>query len=300
MMSEYRNPAGEKFPYVGYRIPADATQFFVAQPGDTLSPESLLSVSYFINSMPLDVYNHGLDMPMGEFDLSVSRGISGPYGIQLKGQYVTLDIEASPLDKAFSDPDPLAVDADWDGLIDPVEINYLNARVVDSRGLNTDGDMWWNLKDVDSDNDNADEGKELELYIERICTKSSYNIFNPTSILECLGDIVEQLFEDRLIDSEGIMNSLKQKLENARSALERGQDHTAMNILEAFINELEAQGGKHIELESAEELIKKAQGLISFPEDSTDPLPMEMSCWTATRCSFTTRILWTLTQTMIC
>jgi hypothetical protein len=272
MMSEYRNPAGEKFPYVGYRIPTDSSQFFITQPGQTISPGSTLSISYYLNYVPLDVYNLGVEAPIGEFDVFIPRDITGPQQVELRGQYLTLNLEASPLENAFSDPDPLSMDADWDGLLDPVEINYLNARVVDFRGLNTDGDMFWNLIDVDSDNDNADDGKELELYIEQTCMMSSYSIINPTSILECLGEIVEQLFEDGFIDNEGIMNSLQQKLENAKKALENGNEHTAQNILEAFINELEAQGGKHIELESAEELIKKAQGLTSFPEDSTDPL----------------------------
>ena len=57
----------------------------------------------------------------------------------------------------------------------------------------------------------------------------------------------------------GIVNSLDAKLEAAQRAYERGQRHTAVNILNAFVHEVEAQTGKHITAEAAAILIRGAQ-----------------------------------------
>ena len=48
------------------------------------------------------------------------------------------------------------------------------------------------------------------------------------------------------ISPEGMCRSLEKKLQAAQAALERGQVHTAVNLLHAFINHLEAQRGKHV------------------------------------------------------
>jgi len=57
----------------------------------------------------------------------------------------------------------------------------------------------------------------------------------------------------------GIVNSLDAKLETAQRAYDRGQRHTAANILNAFVHEVEAQTGKHITAEAAAILIRGAQ-----------------------------------------
>jgi len=57
----------------------------------------------------------------------------------------------------------------------------------------------------------------------------------------------------------GIVNSLDAKLEAAQRAYERGQRHTAANILNAFVHEVEAQTRKHITAEAAAILIRGAQ-----------------------------------------
>ena len=59
--------------------------------------------------------------------------------------------------------------------------------------------------------------------------------------------------------AQGIVNSLDAKLEAAQRADERGQRHTAVNILNAFVHEVEAQTGKHITAEAAAILIRGAQ-----------------------------------------
>jgi hypothetical protein len=64
------------------------------------------------------------------------------------------------------------------------------------------------------------------------------------------------------IDNKGVLNSLMQKLENAEAAFARGQDDSAVNMLNAFINEINAQRGKHIKAEAADMLISDAQAFI--------------------------------------
>lgn len=68
------------------------------------------------------------------------------------------------------------------------------------------------------------------------------------------------------IDNQGIANSLDQKLENAKSQLQKGNTTAARNALQALVNEVEAQNGKHLSSEAyalmkfnAEYLISKLQ-----------------------------------------
>jgi hypothetical protein len=65
------------------------------------------------------------------------------------------------------------------------------------------------------------------------------------------------------ITDQGIANSLDQKLENARRQLEQGNKKAAKNILEAFVNEVEAQKGKHLSSEAYALLKFNAEYLIS-------------------------------------
>ena len=61
------------------------------------------------------------------------------------------------------------------------------------------------------------------------------------------------------IDHKGTANSLITKLLNAQKAIDKGKTHTADNIINAYINHIEAQTGKHIPTELAQTLIQVAQ-----------------------------------------
>jgi hypothetical protein len=67
--------------------------------------------------------------------------------------------------------------------------------------------------------------------------------------------------------AHGIVNSLDAKLEAAQRAIERGQVHTVINNLEAFINEVNAQQAKHIKLAGAERMIADAEAIIEILEN---------------------------------
>lgn len=74
---------------------------------------------------------------------------------------------------------------------------------------------------------------------------------------------VEELGSQGHIDSQGIVQSLHAKLNVAQKLIDDGKIEQAKNILNTFINEIQAQSGKHITPEAAEILIESAEHIIS-------------------------------------
>jgi len=64
------------------------------------------------------------------------------------------------------------------------------------------------------------------------------------------------------IDSDGIMMSLYKKAEAIEKSISKGDNGTAKNQLEALINEINAQKGKHINDEAVKMLLEDAQYLM--------------------------------------
>jgi FIMAH domain-containing protein len=65
---------------------------------------------------------------------------------------------------------------------------------------------------------------------------------------------------------QGITNSLDAKLQNAQAALtsaKAGQRQNAINQLQAFINEVNAQRGKALSIVQADLLVKMASEIIA-------------------------------------
>ena len=79
------------------------------------------------------------------------------------------------------------------------------------------------------------------------------------TILEAVVDIGEN------VDHDGVVNSLTSKLQNALKALTKGNMEAFENILNAFINEVEAQSSKKISTEYAATLIEWALAWIGDP-----------------------------------
>ncbi|MCK4614696.1 MAG: right-handed parallel beta-helix repeat-containing protein, partial [Thermoplasmata archaeon] len=67
---------------------------------------------------------------------------------------------------------------------------------------------------------------------------------------------------DDIVDHKGTANSLKSKLDTAQKLIDKGNEKAAINVLEAFINYVEAQKGKKIPESFADELIDWAEALI--------------------------------------
>ena len=70
----------------------------------------------------------------------------------------------------------------------------------------------------------------------------------------------------QVIDNAGITNSLQKKLEVAQAAQENSKPGEAIKVLQAFINEVEAQSGKHIASEQAGHIIMHAKQVIQALE----------------------------------
>jgi hypothetical protein len=79
---------------------------------------------------------------------------------------------------------------------------------------------------------------------------------------------IEQAIEDLAnnIPHRGTRNSLTAKLENALKALEKGSMDAYENLLQAFINEVEAQSGKKIDPDYASTLMGWASAWINDPQ----------------------------------
>jgi len=73
---------------------------------------------------------------------------------------------------------------------------------------------------------------------------------------------VQHAADQGFIDNQGVTNSLFAKLGAAQAAFDRGQTGTAINLLNAFINEVQAQAGKHIDQMHAEHMVMHAQMVI--------------------------------------
>ena len=82
------------------------------------------------------------------------------------------------------------------------------------------------------------------------------------STVASLRDCVTHAAEMGHIDNQGVGNSLLAKLDAAQIALDRQQTPVAVAKLEAFLHEVEAQAGKHIDKEHAEHMAMHAQDII--------------------------------------
>ncbi len=70
---------------------------------------------------------------------------------------------------------------------------------------------------------------------------------------------LEEIYADGEIKKSGVFNSLLAKLEGVLANLEKGNPKSAINKLEAFINEVKAQSGKKITSDAAASLIMDAE-----------------------------------------
>ena len=95
----------------------------------------------------------------------------------------------------------------------------------------------------------------LQAQMDSMCSGDMTTV---ASLQEC----VKHAYAMGHIDNKGIANSLLKKLVAAQAAVDRSQDDVAINNLDAFINAVEAQSGKHIAADHAAHMIHHAQMLI--------------------------------------
>jgi len=71
-----------------------------------------------------------------------------------------------------------------------------------------------------------------------------------TDLIDMLISDVNTAYQKGRINNKGIYNSLNKKLVNAKKHLEKGKTKQAVNMLNAFLNEVEAQKDKHLTSEA--------------------------------------------------
>src|SRR6266567_3273603 len=85
-------------------------------------------------------------------------------------------------------------------------------------------------------------------------------VHQPT--IDSLETCVEHAASQGLINSKGVTQSLLAKLDAAEEAIEEGHTSQAIHLLRAFIHEVEAQSGKHIDPMHAQDMVMHAQMVI--------------------------------------
>jgi len=103
----------------------------------------------------------------------------------------------------------------------------------------------------------------LGLMIGLLAPKATAQMPDCEMVLADLEMCVTHHWEMGQIHSQGVYNSLLCKVGVAVSANDRGQIKSAIRILNAFINEVDAQSGKKIDSEAAEHMIMHAQAAIA-------------------------------------
>ena len=89
--------------------------------------------------------------------------------------------------------------------------------------------------------------------------------FKPIEFLNYIINMKHEAFSLGWIKNKGIENSLDVKLDNAKKKLEQGNNIATKNILNAFINEVEAQGCAVYEnCPSGKHLTPEAYGLLKY------------------------------------
>jgi beta propeller repeat protein len=94
---------------------------------------------------------------------------------------------------------------------------------------------------------------QLDIYMVEISVTTEVG-----EILAAVGEFVA----DGSIANGGVAESLEALLSQAAAKLDRGNENAALNTLNAFINHVGAQSGKHIDPQAADALISMAQILI--------------------------------------
>lgn len=137
--------------------------------------------------------------------------------------------------------------------------------------LDVDADYYPHLESVEGA---WDESKAIIAKIKELEDKVNFMgktvgptappvVFNATTFLDYIIGLKHQAASLGWIDNSGIVNSLDVKLDNAKKKLSQGDNSTAKNILNAFINDVEAQAGKHVTSEAYALLKYNALYLIS-------------------------------------
>ena len=85
---------------------------------------------------------------------------------------------------------------------------------------------------------------------------------NPMHAIASLHHCVMHAVDMGHITNAGVATSLMAKLDAAQAAFDKGQTDVAINLVNAFVNEVKAQSGKFIVADHADHLVMHAQMVI--------------------------------------
>ena len=80
--------------------------------------------------------------------------------------------------------------------------------------------------------------------------------------IQALRSCVQHAADMGAIDNQGVTTALLANVAAAQAALDRGQRAVAVDLLHAFINQVEAQAGRHIDAAHADHMVMHAQAVI--------------------------------------
>ena len=167
------------------------------------------------------------------------------------------------------------------------DIDQVAAGYYHTVGLKTDGTVVavgyngysqcnlfdWNLAtEVDSDGDGIPDS--LDACPTEDATGFDADGDGCIDSADDLGSLVESLLEEGVIEEE-MENSLLSKIENAENSADKDNICTAINQLEALKKSIDAQRGKKIYNEAADQIIAYVNSLIAW---YLDQLPEGESC----------------------
>ena len=96
---------------------------------------------------------------------------------------------------------------------------------------------------------------------EMTCEHSGATM-DPLHAIASLHHCVMHAYDTGHVTNAGVAHSLMAKLDAAQAAFDRGHTDVAINLLNAFVNEVKAQSGKFIVADHAGHLVMHAQMVI--------------------------------------
>ncbi len=214
------------------------------------------------------VYDEDIDMIIERYVSSCDEYTCGA-GDSCWGDYSTCATEGmwDPLyelsypDGSIDMGDIVVVTWNYGGIPGPSALN-ITCKDTDGDGISDKIDNCLNVynpgqEDVDGDG----VGDVCDICPDEDATGFDANGDGCIDTVDGLTDIIETLPDDVLSDE--VKNSLVSKVENALKSIDKENDEAAINVLEAFINQIEAQRGKKISEEAADILIEYAENIIA-------------------------------------
>jgi len=238
----------------------------------TVAPSTLPFPVYW-TSAPIDSVSHSASLYVG--------GPDGPYNLQYSAQSFGQLLEPRHTETVILDNTPPAI-----GIVQPQATAYphsatltLSYSVDDGTGSGVQGftptmDGATTLPGVpgllSGQSINLLTAMMLGTHTFSVTASDNVNNIGTSSVTFTIivtpdsikGD-VQQFLQSGAITNGGNANSLLAKLDAAAAARARGQCSVAANIYRAFINELQAQSGNHVDAAAAAIMIADAQYLIA-------------------------------------